>query len=206
VIVNEDTLIRVMTEQGLSSKRSKVGTPVLLTVNEDVVVNHVLVIPRGAMVHGEVAQRKKGGRISGSPQLTVKLVSLDLGGRQYSLYAYHLHVQGTSKTKPSVAGMEDAAILGALSGGVIAGRQSGGATEGEKAKDMSAGAAAGAGVVALASVATPRPVLSIPAESEMDFYLASPISVELVSEKEAEMLAQKVRRGGPVLYVRGDTP
>jgi len=58
----------------------------------------------------------------------------------------------------------------------------------------------------LASVATPRPVLSIPAESEMDFYLASPISVELVSEKEAEMLAQKVRRGGPVLYVRGDTP
>ena len=69
-----------------------------------------------------------------------------------------------------------------------------------------AGAAAGAGVVAAASVATPRPVLAIPPESQMDFYLAAPISVQPVSAKEAEQLAQRMHPGAPVLYVRGDTP
>jgi len=40
----------------------------------------------------------------------------------------------------------------------------------------------------------------------MDFYLASPISVQPVSAKEAERLAERLHPGGPVLYVRGDTP
>lgn len=47
---------------------------------------------------------------------------------------------------------------------------------------------------------------AFPAESQMDSYLASPISVVPVSGKEAAQLAQRYHHGGPVLYVRGDTP
>jgi hypothetical protein len=206
VIVQEDTLIRVMTDQTLSSKRSRNGQPVLFTVSEDVVVNHVLVIPRGATVHGEVVQAKKAGVVAGSSEMTLKLDWLDLGGERTPLYAYHLRVVGTSKEKPKFDDMEGAAVVGALTGAVISARSAGGATPAKNATDIGAGAAAGAGAVALASVAAPRPVLTIPAESQMDFYLASPISVQPVSEKEAEGLAQKVYAGGPVLYVRGETP
>jgi hypothetical protein len=76
----------------------------------------------------------------------------------------------------------------------------------KNAEDISAGAAAGAGLVVAAAAMTPRPEIDIPAESQIDFYLASPISVQPVSAADAEKLAQRLHPGGPVLYVRGDTP
>jgi hypothetical protein len=205
VIVPEETLVQVITEQPLTSDKSRVGTPVSFMVSEDVAVNHVLVIPRGAKVRGEVVEDKKAGRISGSPALTVKLDSLELGGQSYALYAYEFRVEGTSKTRPARA-MVGGAEVGALAGAVASARSSGGPTVAKNAEDISAGAAAGAAAVAAAAAMAPRPVVSLPAESEMDFYLASPISVQPVSEKEAERLSQRVHPGGPVLYVRGERP
>jgi hypothetical protein len=207
VIVLEKTLIRVITDQPLSSKRSRDGTPVLFTVSQDVVVNHVLVIPRGATVHGEVIQHKKAGRLSGSPELTLKLLTLDLGGESYPLYTYQFRVRGESKTPPAPDDLVQAAYYGAIAGDIVAARTAKEApTRASTAEDMAAGAAVAAGVVAAASAITPRPVLAIPAESQMDFYLTSPISVQPVSAKEAERLGQRLHPGGPVLYVRGDTP
>jgi len=206
VIVNENTLLRVMTDQALSSKKSKEGTRVTFTVSEDVVVNHVLVIPRGATVRGEVVGTKKAGRLSGGAELTLKLDSLDLGGESYPLYTYHFTVEGESKTKPTSNEVGQAAEFGALAGAVVSAKQKGGPTRASKVEDISAGAAIGAGTEALSPVLAPRPVLEIPAESEMDFYLASPISVQPVSEKDAERLGKRVHPGGPVLYVRGDKP
>jgi hypothetical protein len=206
ITVLEDTLLRVITDQPLSTKRSKDSTPVSFTVSEDVIVNHVLIIPRGATVHGEVVQDKKAGRITGSPELTLKLISLDLGGKSYPLYTYQFKVRGASKTKPTAAQIEGGAVVGALAGGVVSSSADGGATRAGYAEDMAAGAAAGVGAVAAVSASTPRPVLAIPAESQMDFYLAAPISVQPVSAKEAEQLAQRLHPGAPVLYIRGDTP
>lgn len=207
ITVLENTLIRVMTDQPLSTKRSKNGASVLFTVSEDVIVNHVLIIPRGTKIHGEVVQNKKAGRLSGSPELTLKLDSLDLGDESYPLYAYQFQVRGESKTPPSADDLVTSAYYGAIAGDVVAIRTSKEVpTRARQAEDMAAGAAVAAGVVAAASAITPRPVIELPAESQMDFYLASPISVQPVSEKEAEKLSQRVHPGGPVLYVRGDTP
>ena len=206
VTVLENTLIRVMTDQPLSSNRSYDG-PLFFTLSEDVIVNHVLVIPRGVTVLGEMIQTRKAGVVSGSPEMTLKLDSLDLDGQSYPIYAYQFRAQGTSKTMPTASDLEGAAVIGALAGGVVGARiTKGGVTPASNAKDMAAGAAVGAGVIAAAAVASPRPVLEIPAESQMDFYLASPLSVQPVSAKEAGRLAQRVHPGGPVLYVRGDTP
>jgi hypothetical protein len=206
VIVTEDTLIRVMTDQPLSSKKSKEGMPVSFTVSEDVVVNHVLVIPRGAIVHGEVVSTKKAGVMKGGAELTLKLDSLDLGGESYPLYTYHFTVEGESKTKPTSNDVGQAAEFGALAGAVVSAKQKGGPTRASNVEDISAGAAIGAGAEALSPVLEPRPVRDMPAESEMDFYLALPISVQPVSEKDAERLGKRVHPGGPVLYVRGGKP
>jgi len=179
---------------------------VLFTVNEDVVVNHVLVIPRGATIHGEVMEDKKAGVVHGNSELKLELISLDLGGESYPLYTYQLAVRGASKTKPAAEQVEGAAVFGALAGAVVADSAKGGATRASHAEDIAGGAAAGAGVVEAASLVTPRPVLRIPAEAQMDFYLASPISVRPISAKEAEKLAERLHPGGPVLYIRGDNP
>jgi len=206
VILMENTLIRVMTDQGLSTQRSKDGTPVTFTVSEDVIVDRVLAIPRGATVRGEVVEDRKAGRMTGSPELVLKLDSLELGGESYPVYAYQFQVKGASKEKPAARDVVGGAEIGALAGGVVAGRTNALPTRKIEAEDMAAGAAAGVGAVVAASALAPKPVVELPAESEMDFYLASPISVQPVSEQDAERLAARLHAGGPVLYVRGEKP
>jgi hypothetical protein len=185
ITVLENTLIRVRTSQPLSSRESKDGTPALFTLSEDVVVDNVLVIPRGATVHGEVIQTKKAGVLTGSPELTIELVSLDLGGQNYPLYTYQFKVQGTSKTKPTETKVKGGAVVGAIVGGIFSGSAKGETTAVGKLAGMGTGAALGAGVGAMTSAATPGPI---------------------VSAKEATRLSQGLHPGGPVLYVRGDIP
>ncbi|WP_131997023.1 hypothetical protein [Acidipila rosea] len=206
VTVLENTLLRVRTDQPLSSRYSKGGQPVLFTLSEDVIVDNMLVIPRGATIHGEVVGAKKAGTLTGSPDLILRLTSLDLGKQSYPLYAYQFRVEGTSKSKPTETKIKGGAVIGAIVGGVFSGSAKGETTAVGKLAGMGTGAALGAGVGALTSAATPGPTVTLPAESQMDFYLASPISVKPLMEKEAARLSQGFRRGEPVLYVRGDTP
>ncbi len=206
ITVPEDTLIRVRTGEPLSSRYSKDGQAVLFALSEDVIVNNMLVIPRGAAVHGEVIGARKAGTLTGSPALTLKLVSLELGGQSYPLYTYQFQVQGTSKTKPTETKVKGGAVIGAIAGGVFSGSAKGETTAVGKLAGMGTGAVLGAGVGALTSAATPGPSVTLPVESQMDFYLASPISVRPVSASEAARLAQGLHPGGPVLYVRGDVP
>jgi hypothetical protein len=198
--------MRLTTDQPLRTKTAKTGMPVEFTVAEDVVVNHILAIPRGSTVQGQVVENKKAGMTHGSPQLVLRLDSLEVGGRSYPLYAYEFQVQGVSKSMPTAKNLEGGAVFGAITGSVVAGTTKALPTRKDEAEDMAAGAAAGAGVVEAASVVSPRPVISLPAESQMDFYLAAPIAVQPVSSKEAERLAQKLHPNSPVLYVRGGTP
>ena len=166
----------------------------------------MLAIPRGATVHGEVVEDKKAGVVRGSPDLVLKLDALDLGGESYPIYAYQFKVRGASKEKPTEENAVKGAYYGAIAGAIVADRTNALPTRQIEAEDMAAGAAAGVGAVTAAAVIGPRPVVSIPAESQMDFFLASPISVQPVSPKEAERLSQQLHPGDPVLYVRGDTP
>jgi hypothetical protein len=206
ITVLENTLIRVRTDQPMSTRQTKEGAALLFTVSEDVVVENVLVIPRGATVHGTVIESKQPGTLTGAPELILKLTNLRLGGKTYPLYTYQFTVEGTSKTKPTETKIKGGVVIGAIVGGAFSGSAKGQTSGVGKAAGMATGAALGAGAGALVSAAAPGPILSIPAESQMDFYLASPVAVEPVSAKEAARLSQGLHPGGPVLYVRGDTP
>jgi len=126
VTVLEDTLIRVMTNAPLNSKLARQGAPVLCTVSEDVIVGDTLAIPRGTTVHGTVIRSRKAGVLTGSPELILELVSLDLDGRSYPLYTYQFTVKGTSKTRPTETKAKGGAVVGALVGGVFSGSAKGG--------------------------------------------------------------------------------
>jgi hypothetical protein len=205
VTVLEESLIRVMTNAPLDSKRMKDGAQLLFTVSEDVAPGGVLAIPSGATVHGVVIDSRKAGVLTGSPELILKLVSLELGGRSYPLYTYQFKVKGTSKTGPTEKKAVRGAVVGAIVGS-INGSAKGGSTDVGKAASIGAGAAAGAAVGTVVSAATPGPGIWIPAESQVDFYLAAPITITPVSAKEAARLGQGLHPGGPALYVRGETP
>ena len=113
---------------------------------------------------------------------------------------------GASKTRPTQTKVKTGAAIGAVAGLIFSGSANGQATAVGKLAGMGTGAALGAGVGTAVAAATPGPVIGIPAESQLDFSLASPLSVVPPTEKEAKLLAQGLHAGGPVLYVRGETP
>jgi hypothetical protein len=210
VTVLENTRLSVITNAPIRTARIHEGEPLVFTLEEDVLVDDLLVIPRGATLHGAVVQVRKAGKLTGSPELILKLVSLDLEGRSYPLYCYEFMVEGASKTPPTESKIKTGSKAGAVIGAVV------GATHNESVNGtpsvagtlagMGAGAGVGAGVGTVVAAASPGPVIDIPAESQIDFYLASPISVVPVSRREAARLSEGLYSGGPVLYVRGVTP
>jgi hypothetical protein len=205
VTVLEDTLIRVMTNEPVDSRRAGTGAALSFTVSEDVLVNGARAIPRGATVHGTIVRSKKAGVLNGRPALTLKLVSLELGGRNYPLYSYQLKVTGTSKTASTETTVATGAAVGAIVGASVA-SEKGGISDSGHVASASAGAVVGAGVGTIVAATSSGPGISIPAEAQVDFYLAAPITVAPVSAPEAAKLAEGLHSGGPRLYVRGETP
>lgn len=199
VTVLENTMIRVMNNEPLSTRATPKDARLSFTLSEDVVVDGVLIIPRGALFHGTVIESRQAGTLTGKPDLILQLTSLDLAGRTYPLYTYRLKVIGASKTKPTLTQVRDGAIVGAAIGGIEA-------SAGGKLSSVGTGAAIGGGVGVTVAAASPSPVVAIPAESQMDFYLAMPISVVPATAEETARLSQGLHLGGPVLYVRGETP
>ncbi len=192
VTVPAGTLIQLRTSEPVGSKRATEGTPVQFTVIQDVTLGGVLAIPRGATVHGVVSEIKRAGALAGSPELALQLTSLDLGGQNYPLQSDLFKVKGPNKAERTVGNAVGGALLGAFIGG-WAGGGSGAAI----------GAAAGAGAGTAASAASPGPGIWIPAEALVVFHLAAPVTVQPVSQQEADRLAEGLYRGGPSLYQRG---
>jgi hypothetical protein len=192
VTIPQGTLVQVRTSEPIDSKRAKQGTPVQFTVIHDVAYGGVLAIPRGATAHGVITEVKKPGELTGSPELALRLTSLELGGQTYDLQSDQFKVKGPGKGEATAGHMLGGAVLGAIIGGAV-GRGPGAAI----------GAGAGAGVGAAGSAASSGPGVWIPAEALVDFHLAQPVTVNPVSQQEASRLAQGLYPGGPTLYRRG---
>lgn len=192
VTIPQGTLLQLRTSEPVGSKKAKDGTPVQFTVIQDVAIGGVLAIPRGATVHGVVTEAKKAGTLAGSPELSLTLNSLDLGGQSYNLTTDEFKVKGPNKAGQTAGNAFGGAVLGAIIGG-IAGRGEGAAI----------GAGAGAAAGTAASAASSGPGVWIPSEARVDFHLAAPLTVTPVDRQEAARLAQGLYPGGPSLYRRG---
>ncbi|MGA9584158.1 MAG: BON domain-containing protein [Terracidiphilus sp.] len=194
VTLPQGTLIQVRTNEPVNSKRAKGGEPIQFTVIQDVTFGGVLAIPRGATVHGVIADVKQPdkGSLTGSNELALQLTSLDLMGQSYPLQSDMFKVKGPGKGEHSAGNIVGGALIGAIIGGAI-GRGEGAAI----------GAVAGGGTGAAASAASSGPGVWIPAEALVSFHLTTPVTVQPVTQQEAMRLAQGLYPGGPNLYRRG---
>jgi len=193
ITVPPGTLMQVRTNEPVSSKQARGGEPIQFTLIQDVVLNGVLAIPRGATVHGVIAEVRhpEKGSLTGSAELALELTSLDLTGRTYSVQSDLFKVKGPGKGQRSAGSVVGGALLGAIIGGAV-GHGPGAAI----------GAVAGGGAGAAASAATSGPGVWIPAEALVSFHLLTPVTVEPVNQQEAMRLAQGLYPGGPALYRR----
>jgi hypothetical protein len=132
------------------------------------------------------------GDLGGSSALALTLTSLDLGGRSYPLTSDQFRVKGPSKTGQTVGSAVGGGIIGTIIGCAVG-------------RGVGCAVGAGAGVAAgtAASAASSGPGVWIPAEAQVTFHLAAPLTVNPVSPQEAARLAQGLYQGGPNLYRRG---
>lgn len=193
VTVPTGTLIQVRTAEAVSSKKATAGTPVQFTVIRDITYGGVLAIPRGATLHGVVteSQPAQTGKLAGRPEFGLTLISLDLGGKSYPVQSDQFKVKGPNKAGYTAGNAVGGAVLGAIIGGIAGGGDG-----------AAIGAGVGAGAGTAASAATRGPNAWIPPEAQVTFHLNAPITVDPVTEQEAERLAQGLNPGGPNLYRR----
>jgi hypothetical protein len=128
-----------------------------------------------------VVRSKNAGPFGGSALLELQITSLNLGGNTVALVSDTWSNKGPNKAGYTAANTVGGAAVGAIIGGII-GRGTGAAI----------GAGAGAAAGAAGSAATNGPRLYLPAETLLNFHLASPVTVQPVSWQEAQRLASNV--------------
>lgn len=112
VLVPAHTQIGFRLDEEIASNRVIVGQSVPVSVMRDVVVDGVVLIPRGSAGHGVVTARTGKGAFGKSGKIDIELRSVDVGGRSVPVTGRY-HASGEGRT---------GATLGTiLVGGVIAG-------------------------------------------------------------------------------------
>jgi hypothetical protein len=161
------THITIRTAQELSSGSAKVGDHFDATLTHALVVGGKTLAKAGAPARGKVTLAKSSGRLHAPGQLSVRLTSVQVGGKMVPLSTGSYHIEGKSHTKSNATKIGGGAAVGALIGGLAGGGK--GAAIG-----AGAGGAAGTGVAA----ATGKEEAVIPAEKTLSFSTTAAATVK----------------------------
>jgi len=82
ITLPEGTIIPVRIADDVSSKHDRPGELFSGMVDPSVLINDIVVIPRGTEAHIRMVYRKKGGHIHGKAEITLELVSLIMNGQR----------------------------------------------------------------------------------------------------------------------------
>jgi hypothetical protein len=152
------TPITVRVGQEISSGTAKVGDRFDATLARNLVVGGKTLAKAGSPARGKVTAAKSSGRLHAPGQLSIRLTSVQVGGKTVPVSTGSYHIEGKSHTKSNATKIGGGAALGALIGGIAGGGK--GAAIG-----AGAGGAAGTGVAA----ATGKEEAVIPAEKTLTF-------------------------------------
>ena len=170
VVLPAGTELEVLTNENIDSSTAKEGQTFRADVAENIMNSSgQVVIPKGSEAELVIRKVSTGG-VTGTPEVTLDLQSIKVGGRRYTVSAEDLAQKGSDgigankRTAEMVGG---GAVLGTLIG-AIAGHGKGAAI------GAAAGAAAGAGT----EILTRGKAVKVPAETKLRFKLDQPLRLE----------------------------
>jgi len=164
--VREGTKISVVIDQAVSSKTAKMGQTVTGTVLQDVASGGKVVIPRGSAAKLTVSSVQASGRLSTPAKLYLRLRTVTVGGKKYTLST------SSAGRAEGGKGKRDAGFIGGgAAGGAIIGALAGGG------KGAAIGAAAGAGAGTAGAAATGKKEIDLPAETKLVFTTRTAIAI-----------------------------
>ena len=163
--VPSGTMINVRLTQGIDVDASQTGHTFKAIVDDPVMMNGSIVIPRGATCVLQAAAVQQSGKMKGSDKITLKMNSVGFGGNVYQVATAYVESKGGGEGKKTARKVGGGAGLGAIVGG-IAGGGSGAAI----------GAAVG-GATGAVMASTGEEHLQLTAETRLQFQLTAAVNV-----------------------------
>jgi len=165
VTIAAGTPLNVRLAQNIDVDLSKAGQRFAAVVDDPVMVNGSIVIPRGASATLQAVQVQQSGEMKGSDKITLKLNTITFGGTVHEVTTAYVETKGKGEGKRTARKVGGGAGLGAIVGGIAGG--------GEGAM---IGAAIG-GVTGAAVASTGEEHLQLPAETRLQFQLTQAVTI-----------------------------
>jgi hypothetical protein len=148
----------------VDSEVNRVGQTFQASLDEAVVAAGRTLIPRGADVVVKLVDDKQAGKLTGSTELTLDLVSIKVDGREVDLQTQSVTQASESRTKDTAVKSGGGAALGAIIGAIAGG-----------GRGAAIGAVTGAAAGGAVQVMTKGPKVKIPSETRLTFTLENAI-------------------------------
>ena len=165
ITIPAQTVLNVRLTQGIDVDATGVGATFRSLLDDPVMLNGRVVIPRGAGVTLQAVNVQQSGKMKGSDKITLKANSLSYGGFSYEIVTTYVETKGQGEGKKTGRKVGGGIGLGAIVGGIAGG--------GEGA---AIGAAVG-GITGAVVASQGEEHLKLPAETRLQFQLASAVTV-----------------------------
>ena len=165
VTVPAGTGVNVRLTEAIDVDSSKAGMTFKAVVDDPVMVDGAIIIPRGASAVLEAIHVEQSGKMKGSDKVTLKLNAIGFGGFVYPVSSSYNQSKGKGEGKKTGRKVGGGAGLGAIVGGIAGGGE---------------GAAIGAvvgGVTGAAVASQGEEHLQLPAETRLNFQLSAAVNV-----------------------------
>lgn len=160
VVIPAGTPVLIRTDNTLSTDMGLAGTHFPATLAADVVVDGVVVIPRGTYVQGRVMESVSAGRLGGRARMRIELTDISYNNQFIPIIT---DVRGSAGEENDTAAK---AGTGAAIGGILGGWSG-----------VAKGAAIGIGI----SAATRGKQIEIPSGTLMEFRIQQPVGMEILN-------------------------
>ncbi|HTI37088.1 MAG TPA: hypothetical protein VL484_05990 [Vicinamibacterales bacterium] len=165
VSVPAGTAINVRLTEAIDVDASKAGQAFKGVVDDPIMINGNIVIPRGAGATLQAVKVEQSGKMKGSDKVSLKLNDIRFGGMVYQVATTYVESKGKGEGKKTARKVGGGAGLGMLVGGLAGGGEG-----------VAIGAAVGAvGGAALASGGEEH--LVVPAETRLQFQLSAAVNI-----------------------------
>ena len=166
VMVPAGTVLNVHLSQGIDVDSTQTGATFTGRVDDPIMIDGRVVVPRGAAVVIQVASVKQSGTLKGSDQIALKLNSISFGDRVYEVVTEYAVAHGKGEGRRTARKVGGGAGLGAIVGAIVDGGE---------------GAAIGAvvgGITGTVVAASGEEHLKLPAETRLQFQLTAALRVQ----------------------------
>jgi hypothetical protein len=158
----------VRTVDAIDSNRNQVGDKFQASLEQPLVIDDTVVVPKGADVYGRLTQATEAGRIQGRSQLKLELTGIVVNGQTIPLFTGEYSLSGSSRGATTAKRVGTGAAVGAVIGAIAGG-----------GRGAAIGAGVGAGAGTAVQVMTKGEQVHVPSETLLEFVLQQEVRVPM---------------------------